>query len=92
MKDTGPLATTAGAQDDIVFRPQVAEREPRTTTALVDDGSVLYCIEDGFKGVIYRQDEACSQLAEITSGVHQGRRVGEKFQGREHLIKIFGST
>ena len=53
---------------------------------------MLYGVEDRFQGIVYRQHEASGELLKWTSGVHEGRRIREKCQGRHGIVESAGQT
>ncbi|MBT9166175.1 MAG: hypothetical protein DDT25_00850 [Chloroflexi bacterium] len=72
----------------ILLRPQPREGEPGATAALVDKSGVFYRIEDRFHGILYRQNEACRELSQLSVGIHQRGGIGQKLQIGHYPIEF----
>ncbi len=70
----------------------MTERKPGASARLMNKGLMLYGVEDRFQGIVDRQHEAGRELLKRTSGVHEGRRIWKKRQGRHGLVELVGQT
>jgi len=79
-----------GGQHQVIGRTQTGEGEAGAAARLVDHGGELDRIEDLFDGVAHRQHETGRELAQFTTGVHQGRGVGHKVEAGHHPVETVG--
>ncbi|MBT9161673.1 MAG: hypothetical protein DDT27_00210 [Dehalococcoidia bacterium] len=76
-----------GGAHSILLRPQPREGKPGAAAALMDKSGIFDRIEDRFHGILYRQNEARRELPQLSAGIHQRGRIGQKLQVGHYPIE-----
>ncbi|MBA7581142.1 hypothetical protein ES708_23044 [subsurface metagenome] len=66
----------------------MAEGKAGAAAALMDEGGVLYRVEDRLHGITDGNDKAGRKLPQLPPGIHQGGGVGQEFQVGHELVEF----
>ena len=84
----GTAGYAAGGIDRAARGPQAGEGEAGAAARFVDEGGLLDGLEDILHTVLHRQHKTGGQLPQGTARIHQGGRVGQKFQAGHQFIEL----
>ena len=84
----GAGGAAAGGADDVSLGPEAGEREASAAAGLMDESGVLDGLEDGCHRVFDGKHKAGGELLELSSGVHEGGRVGEELQAGDEAVEV----
>ncbi len=85
-----PGRGAAGRSHQIARGTQPGERESGATAGFLNFRGPADGFEHAGRGVFDGHDEACRELAEWSSGIHEGRRVRQELERCEHALEPRG--